>query len=249
MNRTNPCSRLDERVDRPVGGEDLLHLLHLGEVVDLPEVDVVGLEELERLLEQLERAVSGPVVGLRREERLRAPMLHDLPDVALAPALRTAVPRRGVDVVDPDVERFLHDGNRYRLVVGPFDSGLPPEAEEPDPVASAPQVACWHRFRGHGVGRKGWDRRRRLRGHASCQIAHGRCGPQFEQVPALDGRLLLVALAHRILPFATIRSLGGSSSTVNPTTKPGRELNGASRWPMTCHGAATAADPEGANRE
>ena len=117
--------RLDQRLDRAALREDLLHLVHLGDVVDLPEVEVIGLQQLERLLEVLERAVARAVVRLAREEDLAPAALHDLADVPLAPALfLSAVARGGIDVVDAQVDRALDDRDRDRGVVGLLDGGL-----------------------------------------------------------------------------------------------------------------------------
>jgi hypothetical protein len=140
----------DERLDRAAGGEDRVDLLHAREVVDLPQIQVIGLQRLERLVQQPTRAVTRAVVCLAGEKRLAPPALHDLPDVALRHAATVA--RRGVDVVDAEIERPLHDRDGYGLVVRLLDGRLPAEAEEPHRVAGLAQVARGHRRRRHRIG-------------------------------------------------------------------------------------------------
>ncbi len=60
---------LDKGLDGAAVGKALLDLLHLRQGVHLPEVDVVGLEQLEGALEELQRAVAGAVVALGGEDR------------------------------------------------------------------------------------------------------------------------------------------------------------------------------------
>jgi len=43
--------RGDERFDRAAGREDLLDLRHLAHLVNLPQVEIIGLQRAQRLLE------------------------------------------------------------------------------------------------------------------------------------------------------------------------------------------------------
>ncbi len=71
---------LEEGMDGAVVGEDLIQLLHSADVVQLPEIQMVGLEGVQALFQELERSVPGPVVGLGGQEHLVPSSGHDLAD-------------------------------------------------------------------------------------------------------------------------------------------------------------------------
>jgi hypothetical protein len=94
-------------------------------MMQLPCVQVIGVEQLQRLLEQAQRAVAAAVLRLAGQIDLIAARLHHLADVALAPALATAVLRRGIDVVDPEIDGALDDGHGDGFVVCPPREKMP----------------------------------------------------------------------------------------------------------------------------
>ena len=148
--------------------EDLLDLVVAHDVVQLPEVEVVGLEQPQALLEQAQRPVARAVVGLAREEHFLAPRRHDLADEGLADAVelpslpggvaRAAVGGGRVDVVHAQVDRAVDDGNRHVVLVGLFERRLAAQAEEAHLVARASESPFGHGRRGgvepgrHGQG-------------------------------------------------------------------------------------------------
>ena len=62
---------LDESFHGSALGEDRVDVFGQADVVELPEIDVVGVEELERLLDHAEGAVAGALLGLGGEEGRR----------------------------------------------------------------------------------------------------------------------------------------------------------------------------------
>jgi len=62
--------RLEERFDGAARAEHPLHVLRLDQVVHLVEVEVIGLQELERLLQLLPRAIFVALLGLAGQEVL-----------------------------------------------------------------------------------------------------------------------------------------------------------------------------------
>src|SRR5215475_12207118 len=89
-------------------------------VVEQPEVEVVGLHELEGLFDIAEGIVAAALPGLGTKEGVVAAVLDHAADVLLAPALGESVPGSGVDEVDPKIEASLDDGNGDVEVVGSF---------------------------------------------------------------------------------------------------------------------------------
>ena len=83
----------EQRFHRAALGEDLVHVVGSADVVQLPQIDVIGLEQLQRLLDHPHRAVARALLGLGREERLVAALRHHLADILLAPARRAAINR------------------------------------------------------------------------------------------------------------------------------------------------------------
>ena len=139
----------DEGFDGSALGEDAVHVVLRGDVVELPGVEVIGVEQLQALFEQAQRTVAGAVVRLAGQVGFAAAALHHLADVALAPTVGAAVLRGGVNVVDAEIEGALDDGHGDGGVVGLLDGGLPAEREDSGTVAGFAQVAG-----GHGGGRK-----------------------------------------------------------------------------------------------
>ena len=102
---------LDRRLERAARPERRLPLALVDEVVQLEQVDTVGLEQLERAPDLL---ACGPVLalaGLGREEEVRAVLAHPRPD----PELGVAVARSRVDVVDAVLEQELERAVRLVL--------------------------------------------------------------------------------------------------------------------------------------
>src|SRR6516165_8597363 len=125
-------------------GEDGVDLLGDANVVEQPEVEVVGLHELEGLFDVTEGAVAAALSALGGKEDLVAAVLHDAFYVLLAPALGESVSRGGVDESDAEVE-----------VVWLFDSALAAEGEDADLIAGLSEVARWHGGLRSGIGGQG----------------------------------------------------------------------------------------------
>jgi hypothetical protein len=120
--------------------------------MDLPEVEMIGVEALQAVLQQAQRAVAAAIVGLARQERLGAPRLENLAEVVLA----RPVQRRRVAIVHPEVEGAMDDPHRLPSGGGAalLEPRLSPEGEEGDLMSRAPQRTLRHRRRGRGsVGR------------------------------------------------------------------------------------------------
>ena len=79
--------------------EDLIDILRNAHIVQLPQVYVIGLQKLQRLLNHPHRPIARPFLRLRREKRFVAPPRHHLAHILLAPAIRAAINRRCVDVI------------------------------------------------------------------------------------------------------------------------------------------------------
>src|SRR6516165_5973827 len=122
-------------------GEDGVDLLGDANVVEQPEVEVVGLHELEGLFDVTEGAVAAALSALGGKEDLVAAVLHDASYVLLAPALGESVSRGGVDEVDAEVEGSLDEGDGDVEVVGLFDSALAAQGEDADLIAGLSEVA------------------------------------------------------------------------------------------------------------
>jgi hypothetical protein len=155
-------AHLDEGFHGTAFCEDGGDLLGDANVVEQPEVEVVGLHELEGLFDIAKGVVAAALPGLGTKEGVVAAVLHHAADVLLAPALGESVAGSGVDEVDAEVEASLDDGNGDVEVVGLFDSSLCAEGEEADLVAGLSEVARRHR-----------GRRSRIGGHGRKPVLHG----------------------------------------------------------------------------
>jgi len=138
-------------------GEDGVDLLGDADVVEQPEIEVVGLHQLERLFDITESGVAGTLPGFGDEVDFVAAVFHDAPYVLLAPALGESVSGGGVDEVDAEVEGSLDEGDRVIEVVGFFERALAAEGEEANFKAGLSEVARGHgglRLRIEGQGRR-----------------------------------------------------------------------------------------------
>src|SRR5208283_264814 len=111
---------LEEGLHGAALSEDGLDVLGLADVVELPEVEMAGVEQLERFFEHAQGTVASALLGLAGEEGFSTAALHDLADVALAPAVRTAVDGGSIDVIHAQVESALDDRDGGGLVVSTF---------------------------------------------------------------------------------------------------------------------------------
>ena len=89
-----------EGFDGSAFGEDLVDVFLNAYVVELPGVDVVGVEELEGDFEVFECGVAGALFGFAGDEDLIAVALEGFAEILLAPAIGAAVDGGGVEVVD-----------------------------------------------------------------------------------------------------------------------------------------------------
>jgi hypothetical protein len=160
-------------------------------LLEQPEVEMVGLHELEGLFDIAEGVVAAALPGLGTKEGVVATVLHHAADVLLAPALGESVAGSGVDEVDAEIEASLDDGNSDVEVVRSFDSGLRAEGEKADLVAGLSKVARGHRGRRSGIG--GHGRKLILRGLGFVsEKAGGESASGLEELTAVreGGRLL-----------------------------------------------------------
>jgi hypothetical protein len=135
--------RLHERGVRPVLGEDPVRVLVAQHLVVLHEVDAVGAEPPQRLVELPRRLALGAAVDLRHQEdavavavRERAP--H--PALALAVVVVPAVVHEG----DAAVHRAAHQPLGERRV-HVLEGEVPPaEPDRRHPLAGAPERAVRH---------------------------------------------------------------------------------------------------------
>src|SRR5579871_3031269 len=72
-------------------GKDLIDVGHGADIVQLPEIDVIGLQQLQRSFQHPLRAIASALFRLGSEKGFGSAALHDLAYVLLAPALGTAV--------------------------------------------------------------------------------------------------------------------------------------------------------------
>jgi hypothetical protein len=89
----------------PPGPRTLSRFRHLGQRVELVQVHVVGLEQLQRLLQLRARVVLHAAFGLAGQEALLAIGRERRPQ----PLLRIAVAGRNVEVVDAAIHGLGHD--------------------------------------------------------------------------------------------------------------------------------------------
>ncbi len=111
--------------------------------MQLPEVEVIGLQQTKALLEQAQRAVPCAVVRLGGQEHLVTPGRHDLADVGLRDP--TAVGGGRIDVVHAEVERSIDDGDRFVVSAGSLQRRLTAETEQSHVVPGAAERPLGHR--------------------------------------------------------------------------------------------------------
>jgi len=122
-------ARLGHGGERAIGLGDLVKLIERVEVVDLDQVNMVGLEVGEALLDALPGAVACAVGGLGGQENLAAPVGHDLAVIGLA----RVVGGSGIAVGDAEVERPIDELDRLIVHPGRLQEYLPTEPQHGDP--------------------------------------------------------------------------------------------------------------------
>ena len=125
-------------LERTVVGEHQVELVDVADGVQLEQVDVVGLQPLERPVDRRPGGVVAAVAGLGREEDPVADGGHDRAE----PQLGLAIAGRDVEVVDAGVE-----GQLDRLVggvLGDLTEGRGPVDDDRTLVAETAQSAIAH---------------------------------------------------------------------------------------------------------
>jgi len=126
-------------------------------------------------------------MGLGGEEDLRTPALHDLAKILLTPPIfHPTVARRGVDIVDAEIERLLDQRHRDIEVVRLFDRRLAAEAENSDLEPGLAEVAGRHRVGSGRVHRQRRHLRRGLRHHPARHEACRRGGAKLQYITSLE---------------------------------------------------------------
>ena len=156
--------------------DDPLGVVVVIDFVELPEVDAIGAQPAQAVLEALERARVVAVAVLGHEEDLLAPSVHGQgsshqllgPSVVVVPGV--------VEERDPLVESRMHEARGLRLVRDGADVPAA-EGKDGDPLPRTPEHA-----RGKATGTGGG----RLGDHLLSQGAH-RGGPRcrlLQEIPA-----------------------------------------------------------------
>jgi len=177
---------LDEGFHGSTFGEDGFDVLREADVVELPEIDVVGVEELEGLFDHAKGGFTGALLRLGGDEGFVAAVLQDAADVLLAPALGASVDGGGVDVVDTEVEGALDDGDGVIEVIGFFECCLTAQGENAYFVAGFAEIAGGHGGQGLWIGRQGG----KLVCGGLCAVGEKSCGQGsagFEELATVGG--------------------------------------------------------------
>ncbi len=108
--------RLRQRFDRAVRSEVQIRIVVVDHFVDLPQVEVIGLQPAQRVVQLLERDLFAAAVraDFRHHERAIALSAQRASQALLAHPV--VVLPRVVEEVDPVVERFRNDAPGLRLV-------------------------------------------------------------------------------------------------------------------------------------
>ena len=105
-----------QRLSRAVGADEQVGIVVEGDAVNLPEVEMIGLQPAQRLFQHLHRQSRLAAVGadLGHQEDLVATALQAFahPDLRLAAVVLPAVVEEG----DAAVDGLLHEANRCLLV-------------------------------------------------------------------------------------------------------------------------------------
>ena len=137
--------RLQHRLQSPARREDAVRVLHADDLVELQQVDVIGLQPLQRLVELPRGALLAPAVDLGHQKgflpvAVAQRLAH--PDLALAVVVVPAV----VEEVEALVESGADDPDALLLVGLLADVGAA-QAHHGDFLAGAPQGAVGNSLR------------------------------------------------------------------------------------------------------
>ena len=104
-------ARLDERLQRAARPQRDFPFLRIAQVVNLKEIDVIGLQPFERAVQRFTRALPGALLGLGREEEAIAMARHPRAEAFLG----LAVTGRRVDVIDAVFQQHVQHGIGFGL--------------------------------------------------------------------------------------------------------------------------------------
>ena len=221
-----------EGLQRPVRRLDCREIGLVADAVQVEQVEVVGLQPLEAVLDLLEGGVARPRAGgdLGGEEHVLPPRRHDAADSRLA--LAVPVAEGGVEVVDAGLDRLIEHGGGLLCRVHQ-EAAAAAEGEDRDLHARAAegpvrQLRGRHAAAGHGPD----SRARRQRRHCRDGARRHRQAASLQKLtpahPALRRHNRLRSVVSRdVVPGA---EAPGLHSELRPRLQP-RCVTPASRRP------------------
>jgi len=133
---------LDQCLQSSVLSEDLINLVLPLHIMELPHIQVVGLEAVQALFQQSHGSIIASIMGLGRYPHLFAPGVQYTANVLLAdPA---SVGCGGINIIYSQVNGAVD--HLLRLLLGSFllQGGLSTEAEDPYFESGLPECIGWH---------------------------------------------------------------------------------------------------------
>src|SRR5262249_39384863 len=139
--------RAIERLDRAASAEDLVELGQVAKIVQLPEVQVIGAQSPEAVVEQPQRTIAGAIVRLGGEEdRLPRGGTRFAKGGAVI-ILALLIGRRGVVVADSEAQGLEDHRNRLATSSGGPKHALAAERDGQNHLPSATEWPLCRRWR------------------------------------------------------------------------------------------------------
>ena len=132
---------LDEGLEDPVGLPDGRDVIEGLDLVDLPDIQPVGAEALQALLEVAHRPIVGPGVRLGGQEDLVPPALENEPETLFAHRRSVGIIVGRVPVIESVVQGAGQDGNAHLWVGDGAEPAAGAESDERDGDARLPERA------------------------------------------------------------------------------------------------------------
>src|SRR5271156_6094239 len=91
--------RLNQGFYRAAFAKNLINVLLNSNIVQLPRINVIGIEQLERHLEVFKRGIAGSLFGLACDKNVVSAALKALSKILFAPPVRPAVNGGGIEII------------------------------------------------------------------------------------------------------------------------------------------------------
>src|ERR1700741_3339418 len=97
-------ARLNQGFHRTPFAKNLIDVFLNSNIMQLPGINVIGIQQLERHVEVFKRGIAGSLFGLSRDKNMVPAALKTLSKITFTPPLRSTVNGGGIEIIHSQIK-------------------------------------------------------------------------------------------------------------------------------------------------